>query len=137
MKVIELIRIEEHWRWGTFGVLRMDKRAFCVTLEPADLENKVSASSIPAQQYMCSRYHSPKYGFTFQVNHVPGRTYILFHSGNIIEHTEGCILLARKFGVLKTTVEKRAILNSGETFKEFLKKLENINEFHLTIKEVY
>ena len=137
MKVVELIRIEENWRYGTFGVLRIDKRAFCVTLEPADLENQVSVSSIPAQQYMCRRYQSPKYKNTFQVENVPGRTYILFHAGNVIDHTEGCIILARKYGVIKTAIEKRAVLNSGETFKEFMQKMHGVIEFHLTIREVY
>ncbi len=132
--VIELIRLEENFEYGTFGVLKINKEAFCVTLEPADLLNKQNVSSIPAQQYQCVRHYSGRYGETFRVDNVPGRSAVLFHSGNRIEDTKGCILLARKFGVLHGD---RAVLNSGNTFKEFMKKMEGIDVFHLTIKEAY
>lgn len=135
--IVEIIRLEEDEEYGTFGVLRIQKRVFCVTLEPADWENQVRISSIPAQQYICRRYDSPKYKQTFQIMDVPGRTAVLFHAGNVSEHTMGCILLGQYYGKLKARKERRAILNSGNTMKEFLRIMINHDEFHLTIKESY
>jgi hypothetical protein len=132
--IVELIRLEEDFLHGTFGVLKIDKEVFCVTLEPPDKENVQNVSSIPAQQYECHRYDSPKYGETFKVMHVPGRDHVLFHGGNIVSHTKGCILLAQYFGKLKGN---RAVLNSGATFKNFMRVMENQNQFHLTVKEVF
>jgi len=132
--VIELLRIEESLFLGTFGVLRINKESFCVTLEPADLLNKQNVSSIPAQQYICRRHESPRYGETFIVTNVPDRDLVLFHPGNTIEDTKGCILLAQYFGKLKGD---RAVLNSGATFQAFMKIMKESNEFHLTIREIY
>ena len=134
MHTVRLIRLEENFLYGTFGILIVDSRVFCVTLEPPDELNKESISSIPAQQYRCRRYSSNRYPDTFQVMNVPDRTKILFHKGNFDEHTEGCILLARKFGVLKGA---RCVLNSGETFERFMEVMEGVNEFSLTIVEQY
>jgi hypothetical protein len=132
--IAELIRLEESYTWGTFGVLKLDKQVFCVTLEPRDEENAPFVSSIPAQQYECARYSSEKYPHTFQVLNVPNRDRILFHAGNKVEDTEGCILLAEHFGKLRGD---RAILNSGRTFQYFLDALRDHDRFHFTIHEVY
>lgn len=135
MKIAELVRLEENFNFGTFGVLKIDKKVFCVTLEPADLENLKNKSSIPAQQYRCKKINSPKYGPTFEVENIPGRDHVLFHSGNIKQHTKGCILLAQYFGKLGNG---RAVLNSGNTFREFMERMmAGESEFHLTITEVY
>lgn len=127
--VVELIRLEESYTYGTFGVLKLNKEVFCVTLEPADRLNKTDISSIPAQQYICKRY-----GNTFRVLDVPGRSSILFHAGNVIENTAGCIILAEHYGKL---CGDRAVLNSGKTFNRFLEKLIGYDKLHLTIREVY
>lgn len=131
MDVVELIRLEETEQ-GTLGVLKVNKEAFCCTLEPADRENAKNVSSIPTQQYVCEIHDSPKFGITYLVKDVPGRVGILFHSGNSADDTEGCILLGQHFGKLKG---RRAVLNSGETFKRFLGAVGP--RFSLTIREVY
>ena len=133
MKIVELLRLEDSYD-GTFGVLKINKAAFCVTLEPPDLLNRREKSCIPAQQYICSRYKSPTYSDTFIVDNAPNRAGILFHPGNTKKDTAGCILLAQHFGKIK---EFRAILNSGETFKAFMAIMKDEQQFHLTIKEVY
>lgn len=132
MIIVELIRLEESEE-GTLGVLKINKQYFCSTLEPSDKENKKNVSSIPAQQYMCEFYSSPKYEKTYQVMNVPDRDYILFHAGNTIKDTKGCILLGQYPDKLRGD---RAVLNSGETFKKFLYKIAQ-SRFHLTIKECY
>ena len=115
--ILELIRLEENYDHGTFGVLKINKMVFCVTLEPRDALNAPFVSSIPAQQYMCRRYSSARHGQTWQVEKVPNRLLILFHPGNTDKHTEGCILLGEHFGKLRGD---RAVLNSGATFKDFM-----------------
>ena len=132
--IVELLRVEENFRYGTFGFLRIDKQVFCVTLEPPDILNEQYISSIPAQQYECHKHQSPKFGTTFEVSNVPGRTKVLFHRGNYARDTHGCILLAQHFGKIK---ENRVVLNTGATFKNFMALMSNTNVFHLTIKEVY
>lgn len=131
---VELIRLEENPHYGTFGVLKINKEVFCVTLEPPDFLNELNRSSIPAQQYFCSKHDSPTFGSTYVVRHVPARSDILFHAGNLVDHTEGCILLAQHYGKLKGN---RAILNSGETFNRFLNVMRPHHQFTLTIHEVY
>ena len=132
--IVRLIRLEENYKHGTFSVLIVNSNVFCVCLEPPDLENLKNKSSIPAQQYVCERYSSPKYPDTFQIMNVPERNYVLFHSGNIVGHTQGCILLGQHFGKLKNN---RAVLNSGQTFKNFMKLMGGVEKFHLTIVESY
>ena len=109
--IIELIRLEES-QHGTFGALKFQKEVFCCTLEPPDYENEKDKSSIPVQQYWCHRIVSPRFGETFEVKDVPGRTNVLFHTGNISAHTKGCIILGRQWGMLG---KNRAVLNSGAT----------------------
>lgn len=132
--IVELIRLEEHAEYGTFGFLRIQKRIFCATLEPPDYLNASNKSSIPAQQYWCHRIVSPKFGETFEVKDVPMRTTILFHAGNIRSHTKGCIILGQHHGRLG---KNRAVLNSGETFSKFMNVMNGYKGFHLTIAEHY
>ena len=132
--IIELIRLEEHNSFGTFGAWRINKSVFCVTLEPPDRLNKPFVSSIPAQQYICKRIKSPKHGETFRVMNVPDRSNINLHAGCDMEDTEGCILLGQAWDKFKGN---RALLNSGNTFRNFMQIMEGVKFFHLTIFERY
>jgi len=132
--LVEILRVEENPKSGTFSCVLFNTEAFCVCLEPPDMFNKKDASNVPPGQYICKRVDSPKYGNTFEIANVPGRDHVLFHPGNDVDDTIACILLAQHFGKLG---EKRAVLNSGATFDRFLMKLEEYNEFNLRIKEVY
>ena len=130
---VRLIRVEES-NEGTFGNLIICSQVFCVTLEPSDWLNERNISSIPAQQYTCIRIRSPQFGETFEIVDVPGRSHVLFHAGNVIKHTEGCVILAQYFGKLHGD---RAVLNSGKTFEEFMQIMKGVNVFSLTVKECY
>ena len=129
--LVEIMRIEDSEE-GVFGVLLINKEIFCVTLEPPELDNLKNKSCIPEGVYCCRYKRSPKYGGTFEVADVPGRSGILFHAGNIKEHTRGCILLGETFGKLKGD---RAILNSGKTFTKFMSRVKMA--FALHIKKCY
>ena len=133
MKILEIVRLEET-KHGTLGILKIDKQIFCCTLEPPDRLNERNRSNIDPQQYTCTPYASIKHGEPWQVDNVPGRNGILFHAGNLVESTSGCILLGEKFGKLN---KQRAVLNSGATFTSFLMQLANDTVVSLTIQEHY
>ncbi len=127
-----IIRVEESDQ-GTIGVLLLDGQAFCCTLEPPDRDNQVNISCIPPGHYTVIQVNSPRYGDTFEITGVPKRSHVLFHAGNVVKHTKGCVLLGQYFGKLQGN---RAVLNSGKTFQEFLVRLSNKGSFELDIKEV-
>ena len=131
--VLEVGRVEENYPWGTFGYLKIQKQVFCVTLEPPDVENALRISSIPAQQYWCRRYSSDRYPNTFQIMNVPDRTKVLLHAGNIVEHTEGCIILGQYWGKLQGA--ERSVNNSGKTFNKFMDIMKGYDLLHLTVNE--
>lgn len=84
---------------GTFGVLLADGAPFAVTLERPWRDNRRGESCIPPGAYTCVRVNSPKFGPTWMVKDVPGRSEILFHAGNVFADSHGCILVAERFVV--------------------------------------
>ena len=132
--VLKIIRLESRHHWGMFGVLLVQDEVFCVTLEPPYTENLRDISCIPSGQYIIRKHRSPRFGNTYIVCHVPNRTNILFHAGNVDRDTEGCILLGSSWGKLSG---RRAVLNSGTTFRAFMDAMQGHDELHLTIKEEY
>lgn len=130
---VDIIRVHSS-RAGTFGVLNIEGMPIAVTGEQDWEENKRNVSCIPAGQYLCKRVDSPKFGDTFEVLDVPGRTYILFHSGNLpLEDSQGCILVAEQFEPLNG---KPAVLSSRKGYGEFMERLKGINTFVLNIIEI-
>lgn len=132
MRLIRLKRITEI-EDGTFGILFDESVPFCLSLERKWLNNKSGESCIPKGEYICEKVESPKFGQTYEVKSVPGRSEILFHKGNLQEDSHGCIIVAEKFGELDGKI---AILSSGEAFSEFLEKLHGENEFKLIVTYV-
>ena len=114
---IDLIRVGQSNR-GTFGVLRYGQVAFAVTLERPWENNQQNISSIPAGRYRCRRIRSPRFGDTFEVCDVPNRTHVLFHKGNFLHETEGCILIGEEFS---GTYDKPFVASSERGFMEFMK----------------
>lgn len=116
----------------TFGVLIGAFGPFAVTLEDPWNQNRRNISCIPPGNYVCQRVNSPKFGDTFEVTKVPGRSHILFHKGNTEEDTHGCILVGEEFGVIRG---EPGILASGRGYGEFMEKMRCKSRFLLTIKE--
>lgn len=127
--ILDLIRVGSSSR-GTFGVLRLGAVPFCLTLERPWADNQQNVSCIPNGRYRCVRLRSPKFGWTFEVTNVPNRTHVLFHSGNTIEDTHGCILVGEEFS---GTWEKPMLASSQRGFTEFLKCLEGVESFELQV----
>jgi len=126
--------------WGTAGVL-VSEGFSCYTLELPWKDNRPNVSCIPAGLYEVELRESPKFGLTYWVRNVPGRKYILFHSGNwagdrekgLRSHTYGCILVGKYPGGLQG---QKAILCSRPTLKKLLNHM-NKEPFTLQITGQY
>lgn len=129
MMLLELIRVGSSGR-GTFGVLRRGAVPFGLTLERPWHDNQANVSCIPAGRYRCVRIRSPKFGWTFEVMNVPNRSHVLFHSGNTLEDTHGCILIGEEFS---GTYDRPFLSSSHRGFMEFLNLLDGSESFELTI----
>lgn len=132
--IVTIYRVEDDFVHGVFGVMLFHGEVLCWTLEPHEFENQKSVSCIPPGIYECEPVESPTFGHTYEVKNVPLRSHILFHAGNVVENTRGCILLGSRIGKLKGD---RAVLNSGDTLRRFLKKADKYGEFRLHIKEAW
>jgi len=79
---------------GTFGVLHLDGRPFCLTLEPRWLDNEPMRSCIPRGSYTAMPYASAHFQReVLMLRGVPGRTAVEVHVGNTVGDTHGCILV--------------------------------------------
>lgn len=91
-----LLRVEKNEKQtlGRFYIFNeRGKLVFhCFTLELPDLKNAKNVSRIPAGDYEVIPRHTPKRGAHFHITNVPGRTWILIHSGNYYRDIQGCIL---------------------------------------------
>lgn len=101
---------------GTRGVLFVDGAFFCNTLEPC-LGTSLKygkygrGACIKPGTYSIDLHYSSKFKrYMLTLCAVPMRSGILIHSGNIVEHTEGCILV----GTLRSAhlVDSRLTLDS-------------------------
>ena len=69
----------------------------CFTLELPYVDNQHNISCIPAIKYYCQLYSSAKFGLVFKILNVRNREGILFHKGNTVADTHGCILLGSSY----------------------------------------
>lgn len=128
---MKLIRVA-HSTEATYGVLVWGRIPFAVTLELPWRGNEPNNSCIPHGVYQCNRVQSPKFGDTFEVTNVPGRSHILFHKGNLWDDTQGCILVGESFN---RVTGKPGITSSKEGFEEFMSLCRNTDAFQLEIIE--
>ncbi len=62
-----------------------------------------------------------RYEEGWEIQDVEGRTYIMFHPGNIVKHTDGCVLVGEEKIIYKDGL---FITNSQDTFDEFMEVLD-------------
>tara|TARA_R110000772_G_scaffold76180_1_gene164772 strand:+ start:1748 stop:2137 length:390 start_codon:yes stop_codon:yes gene_type:complete len=117
-----------HWNMGSLSDADFPDFELA-TLENPWQNNEPYVSCIPEGDYICKRVDSPRYGNTFQVQDVEGRTHILFHWGNYERNTLGCILVG-----LTQIPSKDMIGSSRKGFAKFIKHTQGVNEFTLTIQ---
>lgn len=97
----------------TYGTVTLPDETTIVTMERPWLNNIPNKSCIPAGVYTCKwleRSASGRYKRCWHVQDVPGRSGILWHKGNLVRHTLGCILPGMKKGTLENSP---AVLSSG------------------------
>lgn len=114
--MLELIRIEKGQN-ETVGVLTIDNKVLCYTLELPYLDNKNNISCIPEGEYKMIKTDNTKFGICWQITDVPNRLGILIHNGNTHKDIQGCILLGQGVGYLD---EIRAVLNSRNAIFELM-----------------
>lgn len=117
---------------GTFGKLILppsivDKSFYTVELPWRD--NKPKISCIPPGLYVCRWHISPKFGPSYIITNVPGRSDCLLHNGNWagdealewFTNSDGCILVGHGRAVLETPTKKmqEAITGSKDARAEF------------------
>ena len=135
--MIHLIRFKGNL-FGTQGMLFLPSGWNCCTMEPPWLNNIRSRSCIPEGEYQVEIKESDKYGRVYEVQNVPGRSDILFHSGNYggdeesgyKSDTDGCILPGREHGMLSG---QEVVLASRLTLDILMAKLAG-QSFNLVIK---
>lgn len=142
MKQVKIRRVSTSAE-GTFGKLFVDGKFLCVTGElprkagNPQIENEIRTDCIPAGKYLCRIRKSPKFGKSYEVTNVPGRTYIMIHKGNWCgerpkwkSDVDGCIILGEKHGYLD---HQKAVLSSTPAYKRFMETMEG-KDFELTIE---
>jgi len=138
MKTVYLHRMPSTTH-GTFGKLTCPEVGFsCFSGEPPWKDNRTAVSCIPDGEYEVKIRQSPKFGTSFHVTNVPGRSYILIHSGaycgdkelKLLTHSSGCILLGKSIGKLSG---QRALFNSRLAVAEFKRAMNN-EPFKLIVK---
>ena len=117
MKYIEITRTRQN-KNGIVGILSIDNDPFCVTMERPWEDNKANVSCVPVGIYALKRITSPTFGDTFEIQDVPNdRKHCIFHWGNTIVDSRGCVLTGLKIGRLGDDL---AILASKDAYNEFL-----------------
>lgn len=110
------------------GILSFDGVFKLYTLElPED-------KAIPLGLYLCRRVFNRstpggmKIPITFEV-FVPGHTGVLFHIGNTVADTHGCILVGMGAG-------SEVLYSSRDAFKYFLEETDKVGSFDLSIEHI-
>ena len=99
---MKLMLVRDSFSSGsTAGVLFVDSRPFCNTLEPTvSIGKKVTYGKgccVPPGIYSIDFHYSPKFGkYMLTLCGVRGRSGILIHSGNTSNDTSGCILVGQR-----------------------------------------
>lgn len=117
----------------TYGVLKIGGRPRFVTCEDLWRGNGRGVSCIPVGRYICVEHDSPKFGFTYLIRDVPGRSHILFHAGNNHVDTQGCVLVGSSFA---SELGTSGIVNSRVAFAKFLRLLRGEKEFSLLVRDL-
>ena len=124
---------------GTFGVFIMPTGVFCYSLELPWRNNEPNVSCIPVGEYLCRSRVSPRFGKTYHVTNVPGRSFILIHAANLAgdtslgyrTHLAGCIAPGQMTGSIdgqKAVLASRSALGRIYSFLDW-------QEFTLVVED--
>ena len=138
MKTLDLYRFKTSDQ-GTLGLL-VGKNFSARTIELPWNDNVDIYSCIPTGEYKIEIRKSPKFGWSYILQDVPDRQYVLIHYGNLAgdirkgfkSHSEGCIIIGTYTGKLNN---QDAVLASRLKFNRFMSYM-NGEPGILTIQEV-
>lgn len=130
-----LLKRVDHREWGTYGVLIGPKGPFIVTLERPYTDGFGKLSYIRAGVYPCKRVNSPKFGWTYEIAGVAGRSAILFHAGNWVDDSRGCVLTGTTFDPVGGSDGKSGVTGSKMAFDELMDLLDGVPSFTLTVAD--
>lgn len=132
---MRLVRYKEN-EIGTWGELEYEDFK-CYTFEPVGEETTLRGRDrrIPQGKYDIRWHNSPR--FKKRLPHlyndeVPIDRYILIHSGNYADDTEGCVLLGKEVcdnGVLKSKIAMSEFINRLKEIDIAKEKFEIVNDF--------
>lgn len=134
---INLTRLKPTPNNPTLGLLFIEGEPLFSTLELPWRDNQPKISCIPQGSYECERTIARtttgglKIDLTLEVLGVPGRSGILFHVGNTVIDSQGCILLGNS-----TNFFKGHILDSRKGFERFLQKIKTSDTYTLHISQI-
>lgn len=128
-----ILRRLDYTPFATYGqLLDADERLVCVTLELPWLNNQRIRSCIPAGTYTAHRRLSPKRKYElFELDHVPERSNIEIHIGNLPKDSQGCILVGSNFGQIDG---RPGILSSGSAFRRWMSTLVGVHTITITVE---
>ena len=129
-----MLRRVDHRTWGTYGVLIGAKGPFIVTLERPFTDGHGAMSYIKAGVYTAKRFLSPKFKVeTFEITGVKGRDKILFHWGNAVADSEGCVLTGTTFDPVGGMDGKNGVTGSRLAWDELMDMQRGVDSFTLTV----
>ncbi|TXH58989.1 MAG: hypothetical protein E6Q97_00840 [Desulfurellales bacterium] len=129
---VEILRKYQDGK-ATIGLLSVDGVVRWLTLELPWRNNEIKKSCIPEGDYVCEAVSNRQTSGgllmlrTFEVKNVKPRSGILFHIGNSVKDTEGCILLGNR-------LDEDQVLNSLSAFNQFRRVTEKVQSFDLKIR---
>lgn len=121
-----MLLLRRYYDDRTEGKFVMPWGTFCYNLERPWLNNEVNESCIPEGEYVVKRDKVGRWQY-YRVMDVKGRTNIELHAGNVVSHSDGCLLPCME---LK---DGRGI-RSREACQKFLDEFKD-NGFILTIRK--
>lgn len=131
--MLPVVTIHRDYRiYLTYGTMILPDGEILQTLERPWLSNRRNVSCIPPGEYICrwlARSASGRYKRVWIVEGVPGRSGILFHAGNLVRHSKGCILPGQRRGKLSG---HDGVLSSGSALNRMRRQLSG-QDFKLLI----
>jgi hypothetical protein len=103
-------------------------------LERPDKDNTPFISCVPEGLYplgyreseVVERTSKGKYKKGFEIQDVENRSYIMFHVGNYVSDTEGCVLVGTSFDFIDD--DQPVVWQSGVAFIDFMEKMLELME---------
>ena len=131
---------------GTFGKLYIPSVGFeCFTVELPWEDNEPRVSCIPEGVYTLGKRYSPvvqrssggEFKEGWEVQDVPGRTYIMIHPGNWPHNFKGCIGVGRDYMVIpdRTGTPRNGVSSSRLTFSKLMAVMDTSNGWELDIRQ--